>query len=125
MNRIARPFFVCFAGLLVAGFGGAGVAQEKHDTTGNGDFIVGPDYEIDPDLKDKGNPKGQSFELSMTLADSKAPHGSSKTASSGSSGSLVLGLMLIFRSRSITPSSSRSSNPRESRQLGGRLSSEA
>jgi hypothetical protein len=51
-------------GLLVAGFG-AGVAQEKHDTTGNGDFFVGPDYEIDPDLKDKGYPKGQSFEFSM------------------------------------------------------------
>jgi iron(III)-enterobactin esterase len=64
MNRIVRPFSVCFAGLLVAGFG-AGVAQEKHDTTGNGDFFVGPDYEIDPDLKDKGYPKGQSFEFSM------------------------------------------------------------
>jgi iron(III)-enterobactin esterase len=79
MNRIARPFFVCFAGLLVAGFGGAGVAQEKHDTTGNGDFIVGPDYEIDPDLKDKGNPKGQSFEFSMTLADSKIFPGNDST----------------------------------------------
>ena len=32
MNPIARPFFVCFAGLLVAGFGGAGVAcaPSKH-----------------------------------------------------------------------------------------------
>ena len=79
MNPIARPFFVCFAGLLVAGFGGAGVAQEKHDTTGNGDFIVGPDYEIDPDLKDKGNPKGQSFEFSMTLADSKIFPGNDST----------------------------------------------
>jgi enterochelin esterase-like enzyme len=71
MDRVARPFFVCFAALLVAGFSAAGVAQEKPDTAGNGDFIVGPDYEIDPDLKDKGNPKGQSFEFSMTLADSK------------------------------------------------------
>jgi enterochelin esterase-like enzyme len=79
MKRIARPFFVCFAALLVAGFGGAGVAQEKHDTTGNGDFIVGPDYEIDPDLKDKGNPKGQSFEFSMTLADSKIFPGNDST----------------------------------------------
>jgi enterochelin esterase family protein len=79
MYWIARPFFVCFAGLLVAGFGGAGVAQEKHDTTGNGDFIVGPDYEIDPDLKDKGNPKGQSFEFSMTLADSKIFPGNDST----------------------------------------------
>jgi iron(III)-enterobactin esterase len=79
MNRIARPFFVCFAALLVAGFGGAGVTQEKHDTTGNGDFIVGPDYEIDPDLKDKGNLKGQSFEVSMTLADSKIFPGNEST----------------------------------------------
>ena len=78
MNRIARPFFVCFAALLVADFGGAG-AREKHDTTGNGDFIVGPDYEIDPDLKDKGNLKGQSFEVSMTLADSKIFPGNEST----------------------------------------------
>ena len=38
---------------------------------GNGNFVVGPDYTIDPDLTDKGNPKGKSFEFTMRLADSK------------------------------------------------------
>jgi enterochelin esterase-like enzyme len=66
-----------FAGLLVAGSGGR--AQDKPDATGNGDIVVGPDYEVDPDLKDKGNPKGQSFEFSMTLADSKIFPGTDTT----------------------------------------------
>jgi enterochelin esterase-like enzyme len=67
--------------ILVAGLGlaGAGAAQDKHDPSGNGDFVVGPDYEIDPDLKDKGNPKGQSFEFKMTLADSKIFPGNDST----------------------------------------------
>jgi enterochelin esterase-like enzyme len=79
MNRNARQFFLFFGGLLFAGFGGAGVAQDKPDPAGNGDFVVGPDYETDPDLKDKGNPKGQSFEFSMTLADSKIFPGNDST----------------------------------------------
>lgn len=40
-------------------------------TEGNGNFVVGPDYTIDPDLTDKGNPQGKSFEFKMRLADSK------------------------------------------------------
>src|SRR5579862_2134356 len=71
MIRNTHQFFFCIAGLLFASLGDAGIAQDKPDPTGNGDFVVGPDYEVDPDLKDKGNPKGQSFEFSMTLADSK------------------------------------------------------
>ena len=31
------------------------------DKTGNGDIVIGPDYQVDPDLKDSGNPKGQSL----------------------------------------------------------------
>ncbi|HEV3025982.1 MAG TPA: alpha/beta hydrolase-fold protein [Planctomycetota bacterium] len=76
---MARQFFVCFGGLLLAGFGGAGVAQDKADPTGNGDLIIGPDYEVDPDLKDKGSPKGQAFEFSMPLADSKIFPGNDST----------------------------------------------
>ena len=49
------------------------------DKTGNGDVVIGPDYEVQPDLKDKGNPKGQSFEFSMKLADSKIFRGDDKT----------------------------------------------
>lgn len=38
---------------------------------GNGNVVIGPDYSIDPDLTDQGNPKGKSFEFAMRLADSK------------------------------------------------------
>lgn len=45
--------------------------SENPGTEGNGDFIIGPNYAIDPDLTDRGNPKGKSFEFSLRLADSK------------------------------------------------------
>lgn len=54
-------------------------AQEKPDKTGNGDIVIGPDYSQDPDLKDNGNPKGQSFEFMMSLADSKFFKGDDST----------------------------------------------
>lgn len=78
MNRILRLFFVLPGLFLFAGFG-AGALQDKPDSSGNGDIVVGPDYEIDPDLKDKGNPKGQAFEFSMALADSKIFPGNDTT----------------------------------------------
>ena len=56
-----------------------GTTQDKPDATGNGDVVIGPDYEVDPDLKDKGNPKGQAFEFPMTLADSKIFPGNDST----------------------------------------------
>lgn len=46
---------------------------------GDGDFTIGPEYKIDPDLTDKGSPKGKSFEFSMPLADSKIFKGDDKT----------------------------------------------
>ena len=52
---------------------------EKTGTEGNGNFVVGPDYKIDPDLTDRGNPKGKSFEFSMRLADSKIFPGNDST----------------------------------------------
>ncbi|MCM2370221.1 alpha/beta hydrolase [Aporhodopirellula aestuarii] len=45
----------------------------------NGDFVVGPEYEIDPDLTDRGNPKGKSFEFKIRLADSKIFRGDDVT----------------------------------------------
>jgi len=59
----------------------AGAYTENPGTEGDGDFTIGPDYKIDPDLTDKGNPnpKGKSFELSMPLADSKIFRGDDKT----------------------------------------------
>jgi enterochelin esterase family protein len=65
--------------LLALIAGSPGNAQEKRDTTGNGDFVIGPDYTVDPDLKDNGNPKGQAFEFSMALADSKIFKGDDTT----------------------------------------------
>ncbi|HEX7898855.1 MAG TPA: alpha/beta hydrolase-fold protein [Planctomycetota bacterium] len=43
------------------------------------DLVVGPDYTVDPDLKDQGNPKGKSFEFMMALADSKIFKGDDTT----------------------------------------------
>lgn len=54
-------------------------AQEKPGPTANGDLVVGPDYAVDPDLKDQGNPKGQSFEFAMPLAGSKIFRGDDAT----------------------------------------------
>src|SRR5580765_3379230 len=76
MNLNARLLLVCAGTLLFATFGSA---QDKPDATGNGDLEIGPDYTVDPDLKDKGNPKGQSFEFKMVLADSKIFPGNDST----------------------------------------------
>ncbi len=55
---------------------------EDPGTEGNGDHIVGPDYEIDPDLTDRGNPQGRQFEFTMKLADSKIFPGTDETLDS-------------------------------------------
>jgi enterochelin esterase-like enzyme len=61
----------------------AGLCQEKYTenpgTEGNGDVVIGPEYQIDPDLTDKGNPKGKYFEFSLRLADSKTFPGNDAT----------------------------------------------
>lgn len=44
---------------------------DKPDAEANGNLVIGPEYRIDPDLTDRGNPKGKSFEFTMKLADSK------------------------------------------------------
>ena len=74
MNVRARLLFLGV--LFSCGFA---VAQEKGDKTGNGDITVGPDYTLDPDLKDNGNPKGQSFDFLMPLAESKIFKGDDAT----------------------------------------------
>ena len=53
--------------------------SEKPGTEGNGNFTIGPDYKIDPDLTDRGNPKGKLFEFTMRLADSKIFRGDDAT----------------------------------------------
>lgn len=65
--------------LLIIRSGGTEAYTESLGTEGNGHFTIGPEYRIDPDLTDKGNPKGKQFEFSMTLADSKIFRGDDKT----------------------------------------------
>ncbi len=55
------------------------IAVEKPGTEGNGNHVVGPDYKIDPDLTDRGKPKGKYFEFTMQLADSKIFRGDDST----------------------------------------------
>ncbi len=78
MGWKAQLLPVCAGGLLLAG-SGAGGGPEKPGGTGDGDVVVGPDYATDPDLKDRGNPKGKSFEFSMRLADSRIFRGDDST----------------------------------------------
>lgn len=53
--------------------------SEQPGPDGNGNHVIGPEYKIDPDLTDLGNPKGKSFEFSMPLADSKIFRGDDST----------------------------------------------
>ncbi len=56
-----------------------GAYSENPGTDGDGITTVGPEYTIDPDLTDKGNPNGKSFEFKMRLADSKIFKGDDTT----------------------------------------------
>ena len=60
----------------------ANTYSEHPGIEGNGNFIIGPDYKMDPDLTDLGNPKGSYFEFSMRLADSKLFRGDDTTLDS-------------------------------------------
>ena len=46
---------------------------------GDGNHIIGPEYKIDRDLTDCGNPKGKHFEFTMRLADSRIFRGDDTT----------------------------------------------
>jgi len=66
-------------GLLAHAAKGAESYTENPGTEGEGKYTIGPEYKIDPDLTDRGNPKGKSFEFSMRLADSKIFRGDDST----------------------------------------------
>lgn len=53
--------------------------REFPGADGDGQFVVGPAYQIDPDLTDRGNPQGKQFVFSMRLADSKIFRGDDTT----------------------------------------------
>ncbi len=73
--KSVMPLFIC--GLLVSSTNGQ--YQENPGTDGNGNHIVGPEYNIDPDLTDRGNPKGKYFEFEMPLAESRIFRGDDQT----------------------------------------------
>jgi enterochelin esterase family protein len=53
--------------------------QDTLAGSGNGNFVVGPEYSLASDLTDQGNPKGKAFEFSMPLEASKIFKGDDKT----------------------------------------------
>lgn len=65
--RLSLAFLVCSAITALA----ADTYTENPGAEGNGNVVVGPEYKIDPDLTERGNPKGKLFEFTMKLADSK------------------------------------------------------
>src|SRR5438552_1350370 len=85
--KYTRFCSVCVRGFVVLAIIGLfgdtirGVDSYKEDpgTEGDGDYQVGPDYKIDPDLTDRGNAKGKAFEFSMPLAESKIFRGDDAT----------------------------------------------
>ncbi len=84
MNRSLALELRVFASLFAVGFlqlatWAAESPPENPGSEGDGEFTVGPDYPTDKDLTDLGNPKGKSFEFTMSLADSKIFRGDDKT----------------------------------------------
>lgn len=83
------PKFISFTACvlfcaLMAGCGQSGrlaneAYHENPGTEGDGNHVIGPEYTIDPDLTDQGNPKGKYFEFSMRLADSEIFRGDDPT----------------------------------------------
>ena len=70
---------VAVAGLTTRSVQAADTYAENPGVQGDGEFTVGPDYTVDKDLTDLGNPKGKEFQFTMKLADSKIFRGDDKT----------------------------------------------
>ncbi len=70
---------MALAGLFAVHAPAAGTYAENPGKEGDGSITIGPAYHVDPDLTDRGNPKGQSFDFSMPLAESKIFPGDDKT----------------------------------------------
>lgn len=83
-SKFQSNYTCCLITIAVVGFASnivfsAEKYTENPDAEGNGNFVIGPEYKIDPDLTDQGNPKGKQFEFSMPLAKSKIFPGDDKT----------------------------------------------
>jgi iron(III)-enterobactin esterase len=64
------------------GAAGTGGSAPDVSSEGDGDLTIGPTYTEDPNLTDRGKPKGQKFSFSMKLADSKIFKGDDATLTS-------------------------------------------
>ena len=83
-RRILQACARCFGTLwllgLLAPLGKAAESYTEHPgPEGEGKHSIGPEYKIDPDLTDRGNPKGKDFQFTMRLADSKIFRGDDST----------------------------------------------
>ena len=82
-TRPALPCALSFLSLLLLGLAAGGCTHghraESPGSRGDGHFVVGPEYRIDPDLTDRGNPRGRQFEFKMRLADSRLFRGDDST----------------------------------------------
>ncbi len=78
-TRMAGVAYRCVLvlGFLVMGLGLRG--EVDPGVEGDGDYVVGPEYRVDPDLTDLGNPKGKRFEFVMRLEDSRIFRGDDPT----------------------------------------------
>ncbi|MEY3225696.1 MAG: hypothetical protein RLZZ536_315 [Planctomycetota bacterium] len=74
MRQMTNCAVLCFvlAGLVSA----TAVATEP---PGNGNVVIGPEYQLDPTLTDQGKPQGRQFEFSLKLADSRIFPGTDST----------------------------------------------
>ena len=78
-SSLARSCLVAVLASLLGACATSRPYTENPGKEGNGKFVVGPDYPIDPDLTERGNPQGRQFEFTMRLADSKIFRGEDKT----------------------------------------------
>jgi enterochelin esterase family protein len=78
-----KPFFVSLSALVLFCSGVESPAADNYaenpGTEGDGNHVVGPEYAVQADLTDKGNPKGRNFQFSMPLAESKIFKGDDAT----------------------------------------------
>jgi enterochelin esterase-like enzyme len=84
MPKLTLPLYAISLAIGIFGFtvGQARAADTYTESPGkesNGDHTIGPEYQIQPDLTDRGNPKGKSFQFSMPLAESKIFKGDDPT----------------------------------------------
>lgn len=74
-----RSSFLLLSGLVLVLSGPIRAAHDDVGKEGDGNFTIGPEYKVDPDLTDLKNPKGKTFEFLMPLAESKIFPGTDKT----------------------------------------------